>query len=87
MHSRDRSTKSALVAVVSTAIIAVTATSALSMPLPGGLGGSARGSLLQRTAADQHRIYPGSESAEAQKSRSERNAPNMFCEKQENKCE
>lgn len=84
MYSRDTSAKSALVAVLSTAIIAVTATSALSMPISSGFGA---GSLLHKTGIDQHRIYPGSESAAAQKARSARNAPNLFCDKQENKCE
>ena len=38
-------------------------------------------------AADQHRVYPGSENAQAQQARSARMAPNLYCEKHENECQ
>ena len=79
------SKKATLLAVLSATVAAATAPAALAMPIGAGLGTPTP--LLQRTAAEQHRVYPGSESAAAEKARADRNAPNMFCEKQENKCE
>lgn len=74
-------------AVLSATIVAAAAPAAMAMPLGTGVDASSPAPLLQRTAAEQHRVYPGSDSSAAEKARSERNAPNLFCDKQENKCE
>lgn len=83
MTSLNLFKKSTLLAAMSATLIAAAASSAVAMPVSGGVGA---GTILQRTA-EQHRIYPGSENAAAEKARAERNAPNRFCEKQENRCE
>ncbi len=76
----------ALLAVLSSA---AAASSASAMPVDGGAAArTAAGNTapLQRVV-DGHRVYPGSDSAAAQKNRDERNAPNRFCEKQQQYCE
>ncbi len=74
-------------AVLSATIAAVAAPAAMAMPLGAGVDASNPAPLFQRAAAERHRIYPGSDSSAAEKARSDRNAPNLFCDKQENKCE
>ena len=78
------SKSSALLAVLSSAVIVATASSAMAMPAA-SISILNDGSSLQRVA-DEHRVYPGSETATAQKARDERNAPNRFCEKQQQYC-
>lgn len=72
----------ALLAVLSSA---VAASSAFAMPVDGAAA-AGTAAPLQRVA-DGHRVYPGSDTAAAQKARDERNAPNRFCEKQQQYCE
>lgn len=87
MKSFMSSKKATLLIVLSATVVAASAPAAMAMPFGAGFDGPTPGPLLQRTSGEQHRIYPGSESAAAQKARAERNAPNMFCDKQETRCE
>lgn len=45
------------------------------------------GAMSTASAADQHRTYPGSDSAQAQQARAARVAPNLYCDKHENECQ
>ena len=73
--------------VLSASIVAAMAPTVMAMPIDAAFDASYRAPLLLKTAANQHRVYPGSDDTSAQKARADRNAPNLFCEKQENKCE
>ncbi|RYC30115.1 hypothetical protein D3273_20225 [Lichenibacterium minor] len=44
-------------------------------------------SLSPATAADQHRVYPGSDTAQVKQERASRVAPNLYCNKHENECQ
>lgn len=79
------SKSSALLAVLSSSVMVATASSAVAMPAA-SIAAPSIASSLQRVA-DEHRVYPGSEDSAAQKARAERNAPNRFCEKQQQYCE
>lgn len=79
------SKNAALLAVLTSASIAAAASCAAAMPVDGGAAASIAAPL--RRVVDGHRVYPGSDTAAAQKARDERNAPNRFCEKQQQYCE
>ncbi len=44
-------------------------------------------SLSPAAAIDQHRVYPGSDSAKVKQARDASLAPNLYCEKHENQCQ
>ncbi len=79
--------KTLILTALSATLAAAASPSAWAMPVGRGIADADHDALIQRTSAEQHRVYPGSDSAAAEKARADRNAPNMFCEKQENKCE
>ncbi len=45
------------------------------------------GAMSPASAAYQHRVYPGSDSAQSKQAREAQMAPNYFCDKHENECQ
>lgn len=79
-------TRATLFALVVVSTVGVSGAEAMpASPPASGIGGVA--GLLRRTAEDQHRVYPGSESADAKRKRTTRMAPNKFCQKHEQSCD
>ncbi len=86
MRSHVIANRAGLLAAAILLIASASLSSADAMPV-GAIGGAGAAPLVERASAEQHRVYPGSDSRAAEQARAARRAPNLFCEKHENECE
>ena len=77
----------ALVAtIVSVAGLSVSTASAMPTGLDAGLTAAGQGSPVVQVSVGQHRIQPGSKPNSPHPQHAKRNSPDLYCDKQENKC-